>query len=228
MLGRMALACLAATAAALDLRPATVVLRARGSHSQRLRPPVAEYWITGVDESSGQPYWYNERTGESQWEPPQATQLHWRVVPTVGVTKYRMPTPCSEYRVGCGEEQVLGRYDMAEQSLYVSREQAIVRVDANGAALLVSVGKPPTLYREAPGTPWQCLWAKQSFGFDESHVLSDGNQIGLDIREPDSVIFTIRCEEGSADTSGGGSGGGAQYSEDGLWMWNGAEWVPAA
>ena len=28
-------------------------------------------WITGVDEASGQRYYYNEQTGQSQWELPQ-------------------------------------------------------------------------------------------------------------------------------------------------------------
>ena len=28
-------------------------------------------WITGVDEASGQQYYYNEQTGQSQWDPPQ-------------------------------------------------------------------------------------------------------------------------------------------------------------
>ena len=28
-------------------------------------------WITGVDEASGQQYYYNEQSGQSQWDPPQ-------------------------------------------------------------------------------------------------------------------------------------------------------------
>jgi hypothetical protein len=28
-------------------------------------------WITGVDQGSGQTYYYNEQTGQSQWDPPQ-------------------------------------------------------------------------------------------------------------------------------------------------------------
>ena len=27
-------------------------------------------WISGVDQQSGQTYYYNEQTGQSQWEPP--------------------------------------------------------------------------------------------------------------------------------------------------------------
>ena len=29
-------------------------------------------WVTGVDEASGQAYYYNQQTGQYQWEPPQA------------------------------------------------------------------------------------------------------------------------------------------------------------
>jgi len=28
-------------------------------------------WTTGIDQSSGQTYYFNEQTGQSQWEPPQ-------------------------------------------------------------------------------------------------------------------------------------------------------------
>eukprot|EP00966_Prymnesium_polylepis_P277183 6404267-Prymnesium_polylepis.1 len=33
-------------------------------------------WVMGVDEQSGQTYYYNEQTGESQWEPPPAGGDH--------------------------------------------------------------------------------------------------------------------------------------------------------
>ena len=67
-----AVACLAAAAAALRLSP----ISSRIS-SQRSTWLVAAQsgWITAVDEASGQPYWYNEQTGQSQWEkPPQLEQ----------------------------------------------------------------------------------------------------------------------------------------------------------
>eukprot|EP00964_Phaeocystis_antarctica_P103937 scaffold69154_cov50-Phaeocystis_antarctica.AAC.5 len=28
-------------------------------------------WISGIDPGTGVPYYYNELTGDSQWEPPQ-------------------------------------------------------------------------------------------------------------------------------------------------------------
>ena len=36
---------------------------------QRSSTLVAQ-WISGIDEASGQTYYYNEQTGASQWEPP--------------------------------------------------------------------------------------------------------------------------------------------------------------
>ena len=64
-----AFACVAATAAAL--RP--TVWRAATSCVQRTTTPLAlqNGWVTGVDEASGQTYYYNEQTGQSQWDPPQ-------------------------------------------------------------------------------------------------------------------------------------------------------------
>ena len=39
-------------------------------------------WITGVDPSSGQEYYYNEQTGQSSWEPPQLPlQVRYLLVP---------------------------------------------------------------------------------------------------------------------------------------------------
>ena len=81
----------------------------------------------------------------------------------------------------------------------------------------MSIGKPQTLVRAQNGAPWTPLVA------NEPHVLSSGEQIGLYSENPDGAFFTIMCE---ADT-GGGMGGGAQYSDDGQWMWDGAQWIPA-
>ena len=88
--------------------------------------------------------------GESSWDPPQqgfgaqqgyGAQVVWNLMPVSGAYQ---PAPGS---VGNGQEQVLGRYDMVEQSVYVSREQCAVQVAADGSAKLVSLGKPPTLVR---------------------------------------------------------------------------------
>jgi len=39
-----------------------------GDTSSTLLPPG---WTTGIDEQSGQQYYFNEQTGASQWDPPQ-------------------------------------------------------------------------------------------------------------------------------------------------------------
>ena len=53
----------------------------------------------------------------------------------------------------------------------------------------------------------------------------------MDMREPDAAVFTIMRKEEQGPGGMGGGGGyvaqGSYYSEDGNWMWNGSEWVPA-
>jgi len=76
----LSLACLVATIAALRLTPIRSLQRSTirsPQHSpisrpqQRSRKLVAQLgWVTAVDEASGQTYYYNEATGETQWEPP--------------------------------------------------------------------------------------------------------------------------------------------------------------
>ena len=55
-------------------------------------------WISGIDQTSGQTYYYNEQTGQSQWEPPTDMQggsnpnfggpVLWRVEGFSGVTGF--------------------------------------------------------------------------------------------------------------------------------------------
>jgi len=60
------------TAALLRPRP-TSVLTAPYIRVHRTRQLFAQLdWTPRVDEVSGATYYYNEQTGESQWEPPQA------------------------------------------------------------------------------------------------------------------------------------------------------------
>ena len=40
-------------------------------YSQDPQPGLPAGWAVGVDEGSGATYYYNERTGEAQWERPQ-------------------------------------------------------------------------------------------------------------------------------------------------------------
>ena len=192
-------------------------------------------WTTATDETSGATYYYNEQTGEAQWEPPQGyggAQALWHAVPTSGVY--------SQYAMRSGEEQVLGRFDMVEQSPYVSRQQCLVRVAADGTATVISTGKPPTLIRAHCDAPWFVLrksrtlydvvenddiWQQLLQGLEGTHVLSDGEQISLDIRNPEAAVLTIRCQD---EVTGAVGGYDAQYSDDGSWKWDGAEWIPAS
>ena len=209
-----AFVCLAATAAAM--RPAMRSLLAQ----QKLLSQHG--WVTGVDEASGATYYTNTQTGQSQWEPPQvatprqafAAQVVWRAVPGPGVN------PVSQYSIRNGEEQKLGRHDMYDQNAFVSRLQCVVAVAGDGAATATSIGKQPTLVRAHSGAPWTELRS------NEPHILVSGEEIGLYSKNPDSGFFTIVCEQDAASMDGG-QAHGVQYSDDGQWMWNGAEWVPA-
>lgn len=202
-------ACVAVTAVALAPAP---VLRASGGHLRRARLPSAG-WVTANDDTSGSLFYFNEHTGESQWFPPQGygAQVVWRVVPGSGVD------PLTEHTIRNGEEQVLGRWDMLQQSVYISRMQCIVQVAADGTATLVSTGKPPTAVRLPNDASWYNIWLSNG----ERKTLVNGEQIALDCKNPDGAFYTIWCEE----TAYMGSDG--QYSDDGNWMWTGAEWVSA-
>jgi hypothetical protein len=92
------------------------------------------------------------------------------------------------YTIGAGEEQVLGRYDMASQNPYVSRQQCIVRTATNGTATLVSIGKKPTGWRASAGDAW--LWLEK----DDSRLVTHGSQVSLDVQNPEGVIFSVEQE----------------------------------
>jgi len=245
---------LAATAGALRPVPAPA-LRApdlKGNFRQRTRTLFAQQlapgWITGIDPASGATYYYNEQTGQSQWEPPAndaaaqqgygtgvGTGVVWRIMPGHwdepppghwGGQNSQSTGVKHEYIVRPGEKQVLGRNDMLEENPYVSRSQCAIEVGVDGKATLFSIGKPPTVLRARKGAPWYGL------RMDESRVLAHGEEVSLVQQTPESAFFTITCEqEGGQQVQQGADMGGAgydvQYSEDGQWMWNGAEWVPA-
>ena len=210
----LAFACLAATAAAL--RP--TVLRGPTGCVQRTTTLLAlqsqNGWVTGVDEASGETYYFNEQTGQSQWEPPEAASsqgyggpISWRLMPALGV--------CSEYTVGPGEEQVLGCSDMvAEQTMreltgqtqLVSQAQCLVQVAADGTASVVSLGERPTGLRAHGRAPWYALRK------EAAHVLVDGEEIALD--DGRTAVFTCQAER---------AGTGAGYSQQDA----GRGWVTA-
>jgi protein phosphatase PTC7 len=121
----------------------------------------------------------------------QATGPHtrWVLSAQVGGAAYdssgRTTRP---YTIGAGEEQVLGRYDMASQNPYVSRQQCIVRTATNGTATLVSIGKKPTGWRASAGDAW--LWLEK----DDSRLVTHGSQVSLDVQNPEGVIFSVEQE----------------------------------
>jgi len=82
---------------------------------------------------------------------------------------------------------------MIEQKLTVSREQAVVRCEADGSATLTSKGKGPTLWCSR-GEPWVAVPE------GEQVPLSDGDLISLDVNDPDGAIFS--CERVGAQTGG--------------------------
>ena len=134
-------------------------------------------------------YYYNDQTGQSQWEPPAASaqqeytaQVCWRVIPTTGVY--------TEYALHNGDAQVLGLYDMAGQPYgQVAESQCLVQVAADGTATLASLGKRPTSLRARDGAPWFGLRRDA-----EPHVLIDGQQISLDDKNPGGAVFTCHVE----------------------------------
>lgn len=231
MLRLSAFVCFTTTTAALTASSPLSALRLSGFLQRTGKVVAQNTWATAVDEY-GQTFYYNEQTGQSQWEPPPSIHVQqlytppvlWRAVPATGV--------CSEYAVTSCQEQVLGRADMVDQSLYVSRQQCLIQVAADGTATLVSVGKPPTLIRAHTGAPWYvlhrstpltdgigCVSLGDGIGYvGAQHVLSHGEQVSLDIRNPEGAVFMITCDAQYV----------AQYSEDGNWTWNGTEWIPAA
>jgi len=218
MLQLSVIACLAATAAALRAPPASALKRVRSSRVQRssqLLAQLAPGWIALVDQYSGQQYYYNEQTGESQWDPPQAQQGYGaqhgygdqqgyghqqgygvqhgygapqvlvRLLPTVGVFCHgRSETmQANEYTVRNGQEQVLGRYDMALQNPYISRAHCVVRVAPDGTATISATGKLAAAVRQ-PGFDWQKVRPSQT------HLLVEGHEIALDPKAPQNAIFT--------------------------------------
>ena len=113
-----------------------------------------------------------------------------------------------------GSQLTLGRYDMPMQNPYVSRQQCVVMMGADGAATVTSRGKPPTGWRPRYGGPWNWLQAQQQ------HVLSDGDQITLDYQNPEGCVFTCTTGSGMGGMGGppgmGGMGGMQQPGMGGM------------
>ena len=134
---------LAATLAALNPAPL------REPVHRRARTPLLQHY-DGSSQTG--PVWYQQHMHEpggfeQGYEPGYdhgyGTQVVWQLAPAFGVF--------SEYFVRNGEELTLGRFDMLEQKLTVSRAQCVVQVAADGTATLYSFGKRPTGLRRACG-----------------------------------------------------------------------------
>ena len=94
----------------------------------------------------------------------------------------------NDYYLRNGDHVMVGRYDMIEQSPYVSRQQCLVRVDADGTATITSMGKPPTGVLGADGY-WYPLYGGQTYN------LENGQQISLDIQNPNNACFTVYLQQ---------------------------------
>ena len=182
-------------------------------------------WTTCIDPSSGSTYYYNEQTGQSQWDPPFAEtpeedeppKVFWQLASFSGVAGFDFtqegkhynswglhaaaaaePLP---YALCAGDKQVLSRWNMVNQKLTVSRKQAKVECLGDGTATLTSVGKGPTLWRgQQSGGGWVALYQ------GDKVALSHGDHISLDCNDPDAAVFI--CESEDAMEQQGGQQGG--------------------
>ena len=178
-----------------------------GRHTQpRNAEGLPAGWIAGTDQESGHAFYYNEQTGESQWEPPgqsaafaqqdqyggfaqqgYGAQVIWQVALTSGWG----PRFAGKYKLRNGEEEALGRYDVLSHvpsRPYVSRKQCVVHVAPDGTAALESFGKGPTLFREHSGGQWYTLYP------GEKVPLADGYEVSVDCGSPEETVFVCREE----------------------------------
>ena len=212
MLPRTAFVSLAAASALTALRPAPALapLLRRSQRTSMLSAQLAPGWITEEDPQSGQVYYFNELTGESQWQPPpdpyaqqsydpqsydpQGYDPHsydygagalvlLQVEPTAGVY--------NSYEVHNGERQEMGRWDMDSPTPYISRTQCLIDVSPDGTAFITSVGKSPSALR-APDGEWYLV------RYGERYVVYDSQEFSLDWLNPETALFTIYIEQNGA------------------------------
>jgi len=127
-------------------------------------------------------------------------QVCWRLYPaTHGVTGHSRFTGAAgsgvqqkysilPYTIVPGDEQVLGRWNMVQPSPYVSRVQCTVQVGPDGTAYLISHGKPHTMVRRNG----QAITLFRG----QSQVLANGDQVCIDVKNPDYTVFTVAAESG--------------------------------
>ena len=227
-------ACLAAQAAALTTSAASVFRRSPPTCVQRSSTifALAPGWAEQIDEHTGQTYYYNLQTGETQWETPggsttmagaNALRTQWCIDCVNGVAGFsgvagfaasnkfgdrefrleygREGKPCQlPYIVGPGDEQLLSRWNMEQQNQNVARDQCVIKGNSDGSATLVSYGEHNTLVRAAGGQ-----WIQ--LGPDQEHMLSEGDQIGLDVSNPEGAVFGVSMMAPQSTSVGGAQGG---------------------
>ena len=194
------------------LRPSASVRRSPRNRVQlRTRALLAHDGWTATFDQVGQTYYYNEQSGQSQWEPPQVAWQHppginqvlWRVAGSAGIINRKD----RRYNLRRHDEQVLSRYNMFKQKLTVSRKQCLVSCLADGTATLTSIGRGPTLWRERGG-PW-CSVQK-----GEGLTLTDGDGIALDCNNPEGAAFECLAKR-VVQQGQGGYPQGSRYAQQG-------------
>ena len=235
----LAFACLAQAALTRLRAPSPAALRVPHTAVQRSRKAIAQLapgWAPFIDEASGCTYYYNEHSGQSQWAPPQTdvsqaessigsffnagmsqqTTTTWMLAPHEGVHP--------EYILHPGKEQLLGRSDMVEANPYVSREQCVVRVDANGVATVTSLGKAQTYVMKTSKK------TSVNLAKNEPHVLASEDQIALNMGAKRG-IFTVYAlpdgygqEYGYEQYEGYGQQDGYGHQQDGYGHQQGYEY----
>lgn len=220
---------LAAMSVARVLGPLPVISRPTPRVSMQLgqQQQLPHPWEAAVD-PNGDVYYYNAQTGAAQWEPPaqdSAQGVVWRVAGISGVKGQDLYLYQQDYLhtkdhdaekkkdlpycLRSGDEQVLSRWNMLKQKLTVSRVQCMVKVSPDGTmATLVSCGRGATLWR-ARGGAWNGL------SKDEKHVLADGDQVSLDVNDPEAAVFECQKEGAALQQQGGydHEGGFAQHGQ---------------
>ena len=200
------------TSALMRPTPSSVRRSPRNRSQLRTRTLLShDGWTATLDQASGQTYYYNEQTGQSQWEPPpQAAWQHpagtnqvlWRLAGSTGIINRKD----RRYNLRRHDVQVLSRYNMFKQKLTVSRKQCLVSCLADGTATLTSIGRGPTLWRERGG-PW-CSVQK-----GERLTLTDGDGIALDCNNPEGAAFECLAKRAVQQGQGGYPQGSSSYAQ---------------
>ena len=201
-------------------------------------------WITGVDEASGATYYYNEQTGQSQWEPPQATAAQaqnnigvlstvegprtgqlWRVEGLSGVSGLAFDYEEESLRIVYA---MWGLQDDLPYKLSIGDEIVLSRWNMINQQLTVS--RKQCLVKcldDGTATLTSCgrgptLFRGSSSGGHwvalqdgESLVLAESDQISLDCNDPDGAIFVVERQAQGESAMRQGGGQQGGYAQQG-------------